>query len=57
MSREHLVRLNDSPARLITDFCRAMHICRRAVSRCLPVMFVYSVETAEDTAVVAMECE
>jgi len=28
-----------------------------AVVRCLSVTFVYYVETAKDTAIVAMECE
>jgi len=35
-------------------------LCRRAVVECLSrlsVMFVYLVETAKDTATVAMECE
>jgi len=36
-------------------------LCRRAVSVCLDVWvyvaFVYCVETAEDAAIVAVECE
>jgi len=44
----------------IYSLCRAMHkrgLCRRAVSVWLAVMFVYCVETAKDTATVAIKCE
>jgi len=45
---------------LLSLSCDALHkrsLCHRAVSVCvcLSVTFVYSVETAKDTAIVAME--